>query len=373
MGYDPLKNVRDDILKAALDLSKTITSTSTSTTSGWFTGAAAAALESPEIQRAVVQLVDRNNPLRENLPRVGGEGAAYYFTTRAAATTLAQFVGETTDPDRDVGARKLVQFAYKTIAARGRIGRLSAKISSGLFNVLNDELTQRIADFRDYEDYAFIRGNMSTDSNAYDGLNRLLGIQGVDATNTAAGTTFATQVIDAVYATGAAPSVGATVTAALLDYMLDKVSPNNPSVILCTKAGRRAIVKLIHAQGQYVNTVTVAGGHIVPTWQGVPILVSSNVSDACQNLAVTAASASTYTGFTGGTYTSFYCVAYDDVFVSELTPVTTMPLAQISSQYQDFDIFTDETLVYKWKGGASALTFINPRLGSIASGAGLLG
>jgi len=343
----------DDILKAALDISKT--SAPNDTTSGWYAGAVAAAIEQPVVQRAVAQLVDRQNPLRVNLPRIGGSGAKYRYTQRTAASTLANFADENTDPVRSLGQRTLVEYAYKTIVARGRIGRVSAKVSASLYNVLNDEIMARVDDFRDFEDLSFIRGlaTDTADANAFGGLDYLLGLKGKAALAQSS------QVIDGG-SIGGQYVVGSTLTAAMMDRLTDAVTMGQLNALLMSRAGRRGLLKLIHALGHGYTTVTVAGGHILPSWNGVPIFISTNIADACKATAAQ----TTYSAYTGGTFSTIYAASWDELFVSELTPVTTMPLAQVSSVYQDFDIFCDEVLVYRRYGGLAAFSFVNLNLGA---------
>lgn len=337
-----------EVLAKALDIQKAVNSPDT----GWFTNVANV-IEQPEVQREVANIVDRLNPIRVNMPRIPGSGSAYRYTDRVAGLTPAAFLNETTDPIRSGGAYEQRSFVHKTIGARGRFGRLAQKIATTLYDLVGTELQFRGLDFRDFEDQQYIRGDLLANSAAFDGYDRLLGIKGVGGS---AGSTYTSQVISNSGIANIAVT-GTTLTANLMDQFLDRVTMGETNAIICSRAGRRALLKLIHAQGQYVNTVVVQGGHKLPSWNNIPIFVSTNISDTSTS------NGSTYSSYTGGTMTTLYAVSWDEVFVSELTPITTMPLAQVSSQYMEFDIFCDEVLVYRRVGGLAALMNINPAFG----------
>jgi hypothetical protein len=344
-----LLQIDHKVLQKALEITKDVNLPDT----GWVTGVANL-IEQEEIQNEVARLVDYQNPLRQNMPRIPGRGSAFRFTTRTAGTTPAAFIGETTsDAIRSAGSRNRETRAFKTIIARGRIGRFSQAVGDSLLDLLGDELEARAEDYRDFEDLAMIQGDALANVVAYDGFDRLLGLKGMPG---AAGTTYTNQVI---YPTGMAPAVGATLTGNLMDQLVDKVVHGEPNMIVCSRAGRRALLKIIHAATRYLDKVEVVGGHKLPAWMGIPIFVSTNIPD----VATTIGAGGTYLSYTGGTFTTIYCLSTENVFISELTRLTTMPLAQTSSQWSEFDMFSDQVLVYKKRGALSALSHINPALG----------
>lgn len=340
-------NLNEDVLKKAMDIAKAVNSPDAGFVSG-----VAGIIEQPEVQRAVSQLVDRRNPLRQNMPRIPGAGAQFSYTYRVPGTTAAAFVNETEEPVRSAGARDKFNFTYKTLLARGRVGRLAQRIGSSLLDLLADEMEQRAEDFRDFEDQQIIRGDAAANSKAYDGIDRILGLKGLGGS---AGTTFTSQVI--------VPSVtnlgvtGTTLTGNLMDRLVDAVTMDDPNFILASRAGKRSMLKLLHALGQAIMYGTVNGGFSMPTWAGIPIYVSTNIADVCVS------NGSTYSAYTGGTMSTIYCGGWNTFFMSVLTELQTMALAQISSQYVEFDMFCDEVVVLRKYGGLAALSHINPLYG----------
>ena len=77
------------------------------------------------------------------------------------------------------------------------------------------------------------------------------------------------------------------------------------------------------------------------SYNGIPVLISSQIPDTC----TVNSNCTDITALTGGTLSAIFAVDTSKVFVAELTPLTVVPLAKTSSQYDAFDIICDETLV----------------------------
>jgi len=273
-----------------------------------------------EVDKIIVQLVEYDNPLRKNLPRKKGSGAAYYVNRRTAATTSAVFVADTDDLTESTGTYAQAEFVYRTLGVQGKVTRKSQAIGANYVDLLAAEMEAKADEFRDKEEWAYLWGDHSSDSNAFDGLWKSCN----SANKIAAGSS----------------ATGGDLTLDLMDQMLDAIR-GTPKLIVCSKRSRRRLNALLQAQQQFVNTVEIKGGFRVMSYNGIPVLISSQIPDTC----TVNASCSDISALTGGTLSAIFAVDTSKVFVAELTPLTVVPLAKTSSQYDAFDIICDETLV----------------------------
>lgn len=275
-------------------------------------------LVQPEIDKVLQHLVEFKNPLRQNLPRKRGSGPSWYLNRRTPGTTGASFYADKDTIDEDQGSYVRVEFPYKTIAAKGKVTRKMQAIGRSYLDILAEEMEARLLEFKDYDDWALFRGSVSGNSKQYDGLDTLITQYITCATSTAAG----------------------SLTLAKLDEAIDYCS-YDPNMIICSKRSRRAMQTLLQSQQRFVNVVEVRGGFKLLAYGNIPIFVSTNiVNTMLMNAGGTAVAA-----YTGGDASSIYLLDTDYVWVGELTPINVMPLAKTSSQFDEFDIFEDVTLV----------------------------
>jgi len=275
----------------------------------------------PEIDKVIRELVDYRNPLRQNLPRKPGTGQAWILNRRTAGTTPGAFVSDTQELIEDTSNYVQVSFPYKTIATRGKVTRKLQATGMTYQNILAMELEAKAKDFANFEEFAILWGNKLVNTNAFDGLHQLMDPSQVVATT------------NAVTPDGA----GAPLTLSILDKAIDKIV-GRPNLIICSTRTRRQINALLQAQQQFVNMTEIAGGFRVMTYAGIPILDSNNVFDDWFF------DGTNIVGRTGTTSTLFI-LDTSEVFMGVLTEVKTEPLAKKSSQYDEFDIYCDETLV----------------------------
>lgn len=295
--------------------------------------AVSAVLEQPVVDRLVRDIVDYRNPLRMNLPRKQGSGAAWLLNRRSAGSTPASFIADTGDPTEDTSTYTRVTFTYRTISTRGKVTRLAQRIGMSYTDVLAQEIASKAKDFRNYEDFALIRANSGT-ANQYDGLEVLLDIFSAGGVGT--------QVVAQTTA-----MLGDQLSLEKLDEAIDKCV-GDPDMIICSKAGRRKLKALLQADQRFVNTIEVRGGFKLLDYNGIPVYTSNNVTDTKHFDG---------TGCVGetGTTTNFYIVDTSELFVAELTPVTMEMLDKVSSQYDQFDIYGDQVLVMGATNAHSAL------------------
>lgn len=254
------------------------------------------------------------------MKRKKGSGAAYYVNRRTPSSTAATFVGDTDDLTESTGTYTQVAFNYKTLGVQGKVTRKARAIGADYVDLLAAEMEAKAEEFKDKEEWAYLWGDASTDSKAFNGLWKLCD----DDNKIKAGS----------------DSGGGALTLDLMDQAIDAVR-GNPDLIICSKRTRRRLNALLQAQQQFVNVTEVKGGFKVLSYNGIPVLVSSNVPDTL----TVAVDCSDIAGLTGGTLSTLFVLDSSKVFVAELTPLKVEPLGKVSSQYDAFDIYCDEVLV----------------------------
>lgn len=128
---------------------------------------------------------------------------------------------------------------------------------------------------------------------------------------------------------------------AKLDEVIDKVTAGEPDMIICSRRTRRQLVAALQASQRFVNTVEVKGGFKLLSYNGIPIYVSTNIPDT----GTFDGSDITWDG--NGDCSALYVVSTDHVWVGVLTDVTVQPLAKTTTQYDEFEIIEDFTLVVR--------------------------
>ena len=297
-------------------------------------------LMQPEIDKVIGNLVDYKNPLRQNLPRKPGSGDAWYIVRRAVSgTTPAAFVADTDDLQEDQGTYTKIPFAYKTIAARGKVTRRLQATGKSFVDVLATEMENKAIEFKNYEDLAIVAGSTAVSANQFDGLRYL-----IPSTQ---------QVVAGCVVGGGGVAGGCALTLAQLDEAID-LCAGMPDMLVMSKRSRRALNALLQISQRFMDRVTVQGGFSLLSYNDIPIYVSTNVVNT-QTVNFTGVTAET-----GGRTSTIYVVDTEHTWIGELTKLTVMPLAKKSSQYDEFDIFCDEVLVNRNPNANAKLVGILP-------------
>ncbi|OGR89721.1 MAG: hypothetical protein A2992_06390 [Elusimicrobia bacterium RIFCSPLOWO2_01_FULL_59_12] len=271
--------------------------------------AAGAALQQPLVDRVLQELIEVNNPLRQNLPRKPGSGSAWILNQRTARGSASAFVNDTEEPTETQGTYVPKQFAYKTVLDRRKVTRKLVAVGKTLLDTEAEEVENGLQNVRDSEESALINGDATASPKQFDGLRKL----------TPAGQTVV------------AGANGAPLTLDLMDQAID-LNRGNPNMIIMSKKANRKLNALLQAQQRFVDTMEVKGGFRVQVYNGIPIFRNIWISD-------------TQTQGTSNAATDIYILDTSSVWLGELTPLKMVRLAQKSSQYSEFDIFEDVTLV----------------------------
>lgn len=295
------------------------------------------ALSQPEIDRVVAQLVEYKNPLRANVPRKEGSGDKWYLNRRTAGTTGAWWVADTDSITEETGTYEQVNFTYRTLATKGRVTRKLQAIGMTYADVLAEEIEAKALEFRDKEDWGLLYGN-ADNTNEFDGIDEQIKDQSGQTVNMVA----------------TAETTPSQITLAKIDEAIDACA-YDPDMIITSKRTRRQINAALQASQRYANVIEVRGGFKVMSYNGIPIFTSTNVYDT----AVLNGSGG-YSAFTGGTSSSMYILDSDHVWVGVLTEIAVKELAQTTTQWNDFEIYEDITLVVRNPLAHSRLIGIGP-------------
>lgn len=287
-------------------------------------------LVQPEIDRIIAQLVDFLNPIRMNLPRKPGSGESWLVNRRSPGTTAAAFINDTEAIPESTGTYARFPFPYKTIGTKGRVSRRSKKVAATYVQLVQEELEAKAREYRDFEEDALFWADVDTNPKEFDGLHQLL--RDAPATQTLLGST--------------SDAGGGELTLELLDRALD-AAIGNPGLILCSRRTRRQIYSLLQAQQRFVDKMEINGGFVVGSYNNIPILASTRIPDTITFDPTGDGGRGSITSLTGGTTSALFVVDSEDTFVGELTPVTVMPVANVSSQFEEFEMFSDQVLVQR--------------------------
>jgi len=288
------------------------------------------------IDPIIADMLNYENPLRQNLPRKKGSGSVYTVKRRQSlGTSGAAWVSDTDSISEATGTYSSVSFEYKTIATRGRVSRKLIAEGKDYFDLLSEEIEAKTNEFKVVEEDAYINANaVDTEPKKPLGLIKQLSDTG--------------RVIN-LYSGGAS----AALTLQALDRALDECK-GTPSLIIMSKAMRRKLQSLLQVYQRWIDKTEVKGGFRVLAYNEIPVLVSSAISDEYQ------VNASGIVGLTGGDSSAIFVINTDEVFVAELTPVTIQPLAKTTTQYDEFEIVCDETLVLRNPETCVMVIGVNP-------------
>lgn len=270
---------------------------------------AGGALQQPLVDQVLQELIEVNNPLRQNLPRKSGSGSDWILNQRTSRGAGGAFVDDTDEPVETQASYAQKKFPYKTIIQRGKVTRKLQAVGKSLLDIETEEVDNALQAVRDAEEDAIINGDSTANPKQFNGLRKLI----------AGG-----QVV-------VAGANGAPLSLDLLDSAID-LNRGNPGMLIMSKKANRKLNSLLQAQQRFVDTMEVKGGFRVQVYNGIPIFRSIFVSDA-------------QTQGTANNATDIFVLDMNAVWIGELTPLKMLRLAQKSSQFSEFDIFEDETLV----------------------------
>ena len=265
-----------------------------------------AGLIQEEIDKVIADLVEVNNPLRQNLPRKRGSGSKYIINRRTDRGTGA-WLADTDSMSDSEGTYAQVEFAYKTVGFQGKVTRKLQAAGKSYSDILQDEIESGIQVIKDAEEDKLINGVVSGDPKEIDGLITLI-------------------------TGGQVSTLNAELTLDALDKAID-LCIGKPDMLIMSKRSARELNALLQVYQRFVETTEVKGGFRLMSYNGIPIYPSIYISDDESG------------GATGDS--SIYILDTSEVFVGELTALTMSRLAKTSTQFDAFEIYEDMVLVLK--------------------------
>ena len=154
---------------------------------------------------------------------------------------------------------------------------------------------------------------------------------------------------------------GANLTLSNLDKAIDLVkgSANRSDlVIVGSYGGLRALNKALQARQVFNDTVEVAAGFRVRTYDGIPLIPDTNMSDSWSY--ITAGGRNQLDSSSAGSSTNLLVMNKRLNWIEELTPTTVMPLSKSTSIKDEFDIFWDGAAVPSNPLGSAIVSGIKP-------------
>jgi hypothetical protein len=296
------------------------------------------------INRTVQQLTLREFGLQAVLDRRRGTGNAEYINQRTAGACGGAWVLDTTASSAydEVGEYAQISFDYKTLVTQGNVTRKIQATGRSYTDILALEMAMKAEDFANAMEKALVlgQGNAAASAN-------------IDTTQAING--FMTQIQNAQLINNNTGATPAALNLSNLDRAIDAVkgSGRRSDLVICgSLKGLRSINGALQATQQFVNETEIAAGFRVRTYDGIPIVGSTAIPDT---IALNPAG-SLIQSYTSGTGTSILVLNKRYAYISELTPMTVMPLAKTESQFDKFDMFWDGALCISNTFGASMLT-----------------
>lgn len=284
------------------------------------------------INRVVQALTLRFHGVWSSLSHKPGQGPAAYINRRAPGTTNGQWLADTTEPDEDTGTPTQATFTYRTALSRAKVTRRLQAIGRNYADNMAQEMGARVEDLTDYIEEGLCTGNNAASANQISGLLTLINaVSGQVVANTTA-------------------NAGDGLRLSKLDEAIDLVrgSPAD-KLIFASLKGRRLLNNALQAQQRFNDTVEIDAGFRVMTYNDIPVITTTKIPDTMTWVGASAA----ITVFSGSTTTALVVVNKNEIWIEDLTPMSVLPLAKASSQYDQFDIFWDGALVHaNTKGGA---------------------
>lgn len=290
------------------------------------------------INKVVQQIHLRELGVSSTLPRKPGSGNASYQNRRAPPASGAEWVDDADAATITQGTYTQEDFPYKTLLTRGQVTRFLQATGRSYGDILAGEMAGKTGDHGNELEKALVVGNIAAVPKQFDGLITL------------------TQLTSSQIVLQTTAAAGDALTLEKVDETIDKVkgsASRGDLLMYASFKGRRLLNAALQAQQQFNDMVEIAAGFRVRTYDGIPIVTTTAMPD------VNTFNGAKITAFTGSTTTAILVVNTRYIWIEELTPLTVMPLAKTTSQYDEFDILWDGVLVHSNTLGSAILVGID--------------
>lgn len=301
------------------------------------------------VNRTVQQLTLREFGLQAVIPRKPGVGLSEIINQRTAGTTGGEWVADSGTATSEVGSYDRATFEFKTLLTQGQVTRKLQATGRSYADILALEMSAKAEDFANALEDGILNGNLKVASAGSDVCSGFL-------------TLISSTASQVVHNSAAVTTFGTALSLQKLDEAIDKVkgsAQRSDLVIVGSFAGIRQLNAALQQDQQFNNVTEIAAGFRVRTYDGIPMVVSTAMKNTLLVNGTTGAIEGDSEISTGDTATTAFVILNTRYsYLSELTPVTVMPLAKSSSQFDEFDMYWDGAPVLANTLGASLLTGI---------------
>lgn len=289
------------------------------------------------INRVITSIVLRHMGVTSQLQHKSGTGNAAYVNRRSERTPAGQWLNDTTEPGIVASTYAQATFTYRTYVSRGQVTRKLQATGRAYTDVLAQEMMSTLEDHMNGLENGYVVGDSGAVATQVNGLLTLINaVSGQVVANTTADT-------------------GDALALQKLDKAIDLCRGEDADkVIFGSQLGTRLVNAALQAQQQFNDKVEIEAGFRVRSYDTIPIVKSTEIPDDM----TWDGSASYITALTGESTnptTALIIVNKRHVWIEDLTPTSVLPLARTSSQFDNFDVFTDTALVLHNTKGATIL------------------
>ena len=263
-----------------------------------------------KVSTVIQDVLDHNNPLRRNLPRLRGEGKAWELRQITAQTGHSQpfsLLNDTEEPDTEANiARTPKSFVWKIFLERGKVTQQGRDVGRSWRDLFADEMTAITTFIRDQEEDVTINGDAAVvGGRQFSGLKKLAP---------------AAQTI----------TVAGPLTLRRIDETIDTLI-SRPNMLVMSKRTRRELWSILQSNQRFVDSIEVTGGFRVTAYApDIGIFYSQFIAN---------------NEGAGVNESRVYVLDTEFIHYGVLTDFRMIPLSRKSSQFEEFDIRGSETLV----------------------------
>jgi hypothetical protein len=229
--------------------------------------AESAKLSTDMIRRGVIETIIEESPVLSTLQWVGVEGNSYKYNRENTLGGAAFYaVGGTWTEGTATFTQQTASLAI--LGGDADVDNFLQRVRSNLQDQRAIQIALKAKSVSRQFENTFITGDVTVDSNSFDGL-RILAVAGQEIT---------------------ADANGGPLTLALLDQLIDLILGGKPTLLLMSKRTRRKLKSLLVASAHYVERGESSYGRQVMHYDGIPVEVSDFQPDTETEGSETAAS-----------------------------------------------------------------------------------
>ena len=256
--------------------------------------AEASKLSNDMLLQGVVETIVKDSPILQNLPFIEIVGNGLTYNQEKTLPSIDFYdVGDTWAESTPTFEQ--ITANLKIMGGDADVDNFLKATRSNVQDLETAVIELKAKALRDKVEETFIYGDSSQNAKQFDGLKELID------TATAS---------DQVMAMG---DIGATLTLAKLDELIDAVKGGKPDMLLMSRRSRRKINALVRTAGGMMDTDRDTWGNFIQLWDGIPIGVNDWILDTH------VLSGDVETATTGGTCSTIYAIQFGEGALCGLT------------------------------------------------------